>query len=266
MLVLAAGPPQTARLTVNQQLIVACYKRDVTKVVRCLRAGADVNARLGIRDDATTEFRDRWTGALGAVGLESWTPLIALASSSCIPDPPAEWGDAWRDAARSAALQKRIPKGQIDKRREDGMTILRILLSHNCKLEDHDEYGATALYEAVDDDNVLIARNLLEFGANPNVRVDASIDGPSGVTPLHAACRSKELVKLLLEHGADANAKDSEGRTPADWLELIEERDFDLIRDPRGWHVSERRREKPNAGVQDRPEATPAGTDRGPAS
>jgi hypothetical protein len=252
MFLLGAEPPRAVRLTLSQQLIVACYKRDVKGVVKCLREGANVNARLGIRADATSQFDDRWTGAMGAVGLELWTPLIALASSRGVPDPPAEWGEVWKDAARSAALQQRIPKEQIDKRREDGMTILRILLSHNCNVEDHDGFGATALYTAVENDNVLIARSLLEFGANPNVRVQARIDGPGGVTPLHAACGSKELVKLLLEHGADAGAKDDEGQTSAEWVELDEDRTFDLIKDSTGWHVLERTGERTKSGTQER--------------
>ena len=55
-------------------------------------------------------------------------------------------------------------------------------------------------------------RSLIAAGADVNaVQQD-------GVTPLHetAATGQLELTRLLLEHGADRNVKDGNGRTPAD--------------------------------------------------
>jgi uncharacterized protein len=53
---------------------------------------------------------------------------------------------------------------------------------------------------------------LLGAGADPNGR------GEGGFTPLHSAAQNGdvELVRLLLEHGADASATASDSRTPAD--------------------------------------------------
>lgn len=69
----------------------------------------------------------------------------------------------------------------------------------------------------------------------------AYIDGANDITPLHAACNSKEMVKLLLDHGADVLAKDSEGHTPADWISWNDERDCDLIVSNDGPYIRERR-------------------------
>ena len=122
------------------------------------------------------------------------------------------------------------------------MIILYILLSHKCRIDDQDEYGATALYKAVDNDELSIVKTLLGYGANPNVRVRAAVDGPDDVTPLHVACQSRQLLQLLLGYGADASAKDSGGQTPADWVALDESRKFDLVKTPNGWRVQTRAR------------------------
>lgn len=55
-------------------------------------------------------------------------------------------------------------------------------------------------------------RLLLERGADPNARQQADF------TPLHGAASrgDREAVALLLAHGADRNAKSADGKTPAD--------------------------------------------------
>lgn len=55
-------------------------------------------------------------------------------------------------------------------------------------------------------------RLLLERGANPNARQQAD------VTPLHGAASrgDEEAARLLLAHGADPKAKSADGKTPAD--------------------------------------------------
>jgi ankyrin repeat protein len=126
--------------------------------------------------------------------------------------------------------------------------ILYILLSHKCNLEDHDSYGATALFEATDHEKVPIAKTLLDFGANPNVKRRTVIDGPSDVSALHAACKSKQLVQLLLDHGADASVRDSNGQTPADWIAEANDREFDLVKTSNGWRIRLRCQENGVAG------------------
>ena len=238
-LLLAARALTAGELTLNQQLILACYKLEVGDVVRCLRKGADANARFGESVHAVASFSDGWTGGF-PIATASWTPIIALAASDEFPGPPAGLAEIWKDPARSAAIRKRITREQIQRRRNDAMVILNILLSHRCNLEDHDGYGATALYLAVENEKVSVASALIDFGANPNVKVRAYIDGPSDISPLHEACRSQELVQLLLDHGADAEAKDSEGRTAADWIALKDDRTFDVVKTSSGWRTEKR--------------------------
>lgn len=67
-----------------------------------------------------------------------------------------------------------------------------------------DEKGLTGLMWAAGYGQLGSARQLLKAGANKNYR------GLSGDTPLHlaAAYGHHDLVKLLLNHGADSNAID----------------------------------------------------------
>lgn len=74
-----------------------------------------------------------------------------------------------------------------------------------------DEQGLTALHLAADRDNLAVAMLLLDRGADVNARSNG------GRTPLHLAARSAtaSTVEMLLERGrADPNVQTAKGRTP----------------------------------------------------
>jgi ankyrin repeat protein len=198
----------------NQRLIVACHRIDIEGVTKALRDGADVNARYG--DGDTQVFRDPWDLGWPFAG-SAWTPLIALASSSRYPAPPRPVCNTIADLNWSREQRKKIPQEAILMRENAASTILHILLSHGCNLNDHDGKGATALYSAVQGKHEKIAATLLNFGANPNTKVGVYIDLPCNQTPLHEAYWSFTVTKLLLDGGADMNAIDSNGHTPWDF-------------------------------------------------
>ena len=69
-------------------------------------------------------------------------------------------------------------------------------------------------------------RALLHHGASANDRRTGDPEGTTGVqalnaTALHYAARAGFLrtIEVLIDHGADPDARDSHGRTPLDWLE-----------------------------------------------
>lgn len=237
ILVVGFALPLHARgegLSIDQRLIVACYQLDVDAVAASIRDGADVNARFGKGDPRT--FADPWAiGSRGWLGDNRWTPLIALAQSSDLPDPPRELKNThedrdWADTAREA-----VPEAEKERRRDRALAILCILLSHKPELNSDDGYGATALYKAIDTEKTEMAKVLIRFGANVSTKTGVYIDGAGDLTPLHQAFNSVELTKLLLEHGADPTAKNSEGETPLDWAKQMGD-------DPAVVHVYESRK------------------------
>jgi hemoglobin len=69
-------------------------------------------------------------------------------------------------------------------------------------------------------------RALLRYGASANDRRTGDPESATGVralnaTALHYAARAGFLrtIEVLMEHGADPEARDSNGRTPLDWLD-----------------------------------------------
>lgn len=242
IMILTGTVARSSELTVDQQLIVACFDVNIKEVVICLRRGGDVHATLGKVPQNSDPFRDRWTGSTIAWS-DSWTPLIALACAYDYPQPNPELGEIWKDEERALQLRDGIGKDRLNSRRADAITILQILLSHGARVDVKDVVGATPLYLSADRNKLEIARLLLEFGADPNTKTGVYIDGPSDRTPLHVASDSMEMTELLLRHGADGSAKDSNGRTPAQWVELHDDRRFDLVKTPAGWRVIRRRTE-----------------------
>jgi ankyrin repeat protein len=73
--------------------------------------------------------------------------------------------------------------------------------------------GETPLKIAVVRQNEQIVRDLLDAGADPNAK------GEDDYTPLHHAAgrESVAIVRLLLEHGASAAIVDIYGHTPLDY-------------------------------------------------
>lgn len=88
-----------------------------------------------------------------------------------------------------------------------------------------DKNGVTALHHAVRFRNVVAVRTLIEHGANVNQACRKS-----GSTPLHRAVTSTgapgtagkhaevlDIIRLLMEAGADPTVTNKAGRTPADY-------------------------------------------------
>lgn len=92
--------------------------------------------------------------------------------------------------------------------------IVEFLLKNgaNVKTAARNAQKVTALHGAVAKRDVEIVKMLLEAGADPNARQER------GFTPLHdaAANGNAPLVELLLKHGALAGANTDDGKTPAD--------------------------------------------------
>lgn len=247
----------------------AARRRDATDVVELLiQRGADVNART---NGGTTALHHAVQGrsletaelliAAGAdVNARSegkwrrlWTPLhyaadtrntqiaeLLLQNGADLNARAADGTTPLRIAARAAMDRPRpfelplgLPRmpGVVD----DSKTMLEFLLARGAE---HDIYtavmaGELAMVEALLDEDPALARAADEHGSTPlhwAIRsgrtgaavlllergADVNARGPAERTPLHAAAHAgeKDLVDLLLARGADPNAASGSGQTP----------------------------------------------------
>ena len=92
------------------------------------------------------------------------------------------------------------------------ITHLLLLNGADPNIPSKNGYNVYPLHSAVAANYTMIAKMLLEAGADINVAQ------MSGATPLHSAANNGniELLIVLLEAGADVNAKMEDGKTPAD--------------------------------------------------
>ncbi len=92
----------------------------------------------------------------------------------------------------------------------DGQRVLKHL-SAGIEVNQRDETGATALHWAALAGHDHIVKRLIDAKADIN-----TTESGTGMTPLHGAARWNRLTtaRLLLENGADLDARDFFGRTP----------------------------------------------------
>lgn len=116
-----------------------------------------------------------------------------------------------RGSTDAAPLMMAASKGETD--------VVRLLLEWGAELgaaSANSVSGSTAVAQALYGQHTATARVLLERGADANARFNQSFEG----TLLHAAARYSDWtcptpnIDLLLEKGADLEAKDSHGQTP----------------------------------------------------
>jgi ankyrin repeat protein len=167
-----------------------------------------------------------------------WVPILEqeerlhLTSRFCFPIHVAA------GEGRVAILEALIEKGaDVDARSDQGMTpimwtrsrvpaareadaleCLRLLAKAGANLDARTASSRqTALHQAAELGNVVFVREMVKLGANVRVRMC------DGSTPLHMACKAllpakalepAEIAKILIEAGADIQAKNDEGQTP----------------------------------------------------
>jgi ankyrin repeat protein len=101
-----------------------------------------------------------------------------------------------------------------------------LLARHGAAVGSGEWIGASCTGNQGRTDDPEYVRALLRHGASPGDRRAGDSHGAGGVralnaTALHYAARAGFLktIEVLIEHGADPGARDSQGRTPADWLD-----------------------------------------------
>lgn len=92
---------------------------------------------------------------------------------------------------------------------EGDLDAVKLFLQHGGDVNAKDEYGYTPLQAAVSYNHIDLVVFLLQNGASATLG-DNDMD-----TPLHR-CETVECARILLEHGAALNARNTEGQTPLD--------------------------------------------------
>jgi len=213
-------------------LMWAAARRHPAMIELLADHGAAVDARSTARDyqrHITAEGRPKSLDSGG------FTPLLYAARENCI-----------------ACVDALLAKGaDIDLADPDGVSPLHLaimnanwdlskkLIEAGADVDQWDIFGAAPLFTAVggrsrndggrasidppnETTGLEIVQLLLERGANPNMQLffrPANVRGPTnlrGSTPLIRAANNNdmEVVKLLLEHGADATVYQADRQTP----------------------------------------------------
>ncbi len=174
------SPPQPTadqQTQLNAALIAACRRNDADEAQRLLRAGADA--------DAQDDMGERPLLDAAAQGHCSIIRLLAKHGANVNRSFYFDW----------EAVQVAVAEGQLE--------ALKLLAELGADLSIEDAEGWTLLRIAADDSKKLeIIAWLIEQG------VDVNRGDEEGYTPLHEAASLgyTDIVRLLLESGADVNA------------------------------------------------------------
>ena len=167
----------------------AADKGDVVEVKRLLAAGADVNAEESKGKTALIEAASGFNRVAHRIEIVKLL-LAAGADANAMDD------------SGMTALHYVVKGGNIE--------IIKLLLAAGANVSAKDNSGNLALHTAIGYGAILKAKLLLAAGADVNM-----LGGVNDKPALMYAATGKRtnLLKLLLEHGADINFADKQGNT-----------------------------------------------------
>ena len=211
-------------------LWAACQNGSEPMVRRLLSAGANPNAALLLGETpvmvasrsgnpAVVDLLASKGANVNARGARGQTPLmwavaekhpevikVLLAHGADIHARSDTWSEVMAVSPHGYLDYNRpIPHGNdtalMFAARDGDLASAQLLVAAGANVNDEDAWGVSAVVLAAHSGYTDVVEFLLEKGANPN-------SGKAGFTALHEAImrRDENLVKVLLDHGADANA------------------------------------------------------------
>lgn len=148
--------------------------------------------------------------------LSSGDPDLNLIETLCIMGADLDWQDEFGWTVLNYAISF------------NNLDICKILLKAGLDPNIKDSDGATAIhYASKKSGNIRILKLLIDFGAEVNI-----IDNKPGWTPLIYALHQNNIegIKLLLKNGANLNIKYDFGYTSLHWAVLFYYRSPDMIK------------------------------------
>ncbi|OBT90587.1 hypothetical protein VE02_00982 [Pseudogymnoascus sp. 03VT05] len=186
------------------EALISCVDDDnETEARLLLKSGADVTEIDGFYPTDSELLPDTPVGPLHFVRSETMTELL-IENGADVGDSPSQWGTPLHAAAE---------RGDI--------AVAKFLLENGADVNEPNARVATPLHIAANQGHLDMARFLLDNGANIN-SCDTSARCETCdyyEAPLHFACSKcseadDSMIKLLLERGADSEARDIHSATP----------------------------------------------------
>jgi hypothetical protein len=119
------------------------------------------------------------------------------------------WNTVYQSQSESESVHKETNENLISAAFKGDLNVVRSLLNKGEDVYRKNEYGTTALQQAVAMNYKKIVSLLIEKGADVNAK-----DNEVNTILIHAAWSSnKDIIRLLLEKGADVYAKNNKGST-----------------------------------------------------
>jgi ankyrin repeat protein len=123
-----------------------------------------------------------------------------------------------KDRRGDTPLHDAVSLGLVDENLEyNDKAVIEYLLTNGANINEVNADGCTPLYEAYAVARLDIVKLLIEHGADVNIK-----NNEDGFSLLHRAAwlGDLEAVALFVKHGADTHARDLEGETPLQKAEL----------------------------------------------
>lgn len=157
---------------------------------------------------ATSKKAANWNKKAAKQGVLQPSPQTLEALMNLTLDAPAAAAPAKKPAKKAAT-----PGGEdvIRAAYNNDTALARQLLEAGADVNAKEGNGWTALQHAVDQDNEELTRLLLDHGAEINHR-----NTPTGRAAIHYAAMGDDdkLLRLLIERGADIDIRNNDGETP----------------------------------------------------